>query len=291
MRRVEVPGADHLTILWSDFALSEIVAWLDAAFGRAPRAAPANPDPRGPVVALLGVLLLLVLPGLGLLIGRLTPTTEHLPASRRPLGLALLAGALFATMPLAASGNPGAILSIEVGDVVAYHFALAGIVLLVALYLRDRTQFASLFAAAGRSLLGAALGMIGIYVLLQPFGTYFHRLGLTPERMGVFVLVGLAFLPLELATQTLLRRGRPLSAALYAAGGRALILLVLVAGVAAGVLPHVVMLMLPALAIVFVLIEVLDASIYLVSRNLLAIAALDAAWIALIVAAIMPMRF
>ncbi len=291
VRRVEVPGADHLTILWSDFALSEIVAWLDAAFGREQRAAPVNPDPRGPVVALLGVLLLLVLPGFGLLIGRLTPTTEHLPVSRRPLGLALLAGALFATMPLAASGNPGAILSIEVGDVVAYHFALAGIVLLVALYLRDRMQFASLFAAAGRSLLGAALGMIGIYVLLQPFGTYFHRLGLTPERMGVFVLVGLAFLPLELATQTLLRRGRPLSAALYAAGGRALMLLVLIAGVAAGVLPHVVMLMLPALAIVFVLIEVLDASIYLVSRNLLAIAALDAAWIALIVAAIMPMRF
>jgi hypothetical protein len=285
VRRVEVPGADHLTILWSDFALSEIVAWLDAAFGRAPRAAPANPDPRGPAVALLGVLLLLVLPGFGLLIGRLTPTTEHLPDSRRPLGLALLAGALFATMPLAASGNPGAILSIEVGD-----FALAGIVLLVALYLRDRAQFASLFAAAGRSLLAAALGVIGIYVLLQPFGTYFHRLGLTPERMVVFVPVGLAFLPLELATQTLLRRGRPLSAALYAAGGRALIVLAMVAGVAAGVLPHVVMLMLPALAIVFVLIEVLDASIYLVSRNLLAIAALDAAWLALIVAAIMPMR-
>jgi hypothetical protein len=33
-----------------------------------------------------------------------------------------------------------------------------------------------------------------------------------------------------------------------------------------------------------------DASIYLVSRNLLAIAALDAAWIALIVAAVMPVR-
>jgi hypothetical protein len=279
-----------MTILWSDFALSEIVAWLDAAFGRAPRAAPANPDPRGPVVALLGGLMLLVLPGFGLLLGRLAPTTEHLPDSRRPQGLGLLAGALVATLPLAATGNPGAILSIEVGDVVAYHFALAGIVLLIALYLRDRAQFVSLFAAPGRSLLVAALGMIGIFVLLQPFGAYFHRLTLTPERMAVFVLAGLAFLPLELATQTLLRRGRPLSAALYAASGRALILLALIVGVVAGVLPPVVMLMVPALAIVFVLIEVLAASIYLASRNLLAIAALDAAWIALIVAAIMPVR-
>ena len=42
--------------------------------------------------------------------------------------------------------------------------------------------------------------------------------------------------------------------------------------------------------VVFVLIEVVNASIYLASRNLLAIAALDAAWIALVVAASMPVR-
>ncbi len=290
VRRVEVPGADHLTILWSEFAVAEIIRWLDQAVGLEPRVAPETSDPRGPVVALLGVLVALVLPGFGLLIGRLTPTTEHLPASRRPLGLALLAMALLVTMPLASTGEPGAILSIEVGDVVGAHFALAGIALLVALYLRDRAQFASLFATPGRSLLGAALGMIGIYVLLLPLGTFFHRLALTPERTAVFALATLAFLPLELAMQTLLRRGRPLSAALYAAGGRVLVVLVMLAGVVAGVLPPVVMLMLPALAIVFVLIEILDASIYLASRNLLAIALLDAAWIAWIVAAIMPMR-
>jgi len=290
VRRVEIPGADHLTILWSDFAISEIVAWLDEAFGRERRAAAAVADPRGPVVALLGVLMALVLPGLGLLVGRLTPTTEHLPDSRRPLGLALLAAALLVMMPLAAPGNPGAILSVEVGDVVTVHFALAGIALLVASYLRDRAQFTSLFATPGRSLLGAALGLVGIYVLLQPSGTYLHRIALTPERMGVFVLATLGFLPFELAMQTLLRRGRPLSAALYAAGGRVLILLVMIAGIAAGVLPFAVMLMLPALVIVFVLVEVMDASIYLASRNLLAIAAIDAAWIALIVAAIMPVR-
>jgi len=290
VRRIEVPGADHMTILWSDFAISEIVTWLDEAFGRERRATPASADPRGAIVALLGVLMALVIPGLGLLVGRLTPTTEHLPSSRRPLGLALLAAALVVTMPLAAPGNPGAILSVEVGDVVVIHFALAGIALLVALYLHDRAQFSSLFETPGRSLLGAALGLVGVYVLLQPFGTYLHRISLTPERMGVFVLATLGFLPLELAMQTLLRRGRPLSAALYAAGGRVLIALAMIAGVALGVLPSVVMLMLPALVIVFVLVEVMDASIYLVSRNLLAIAAIDAAWTALIVAAIMPVR-
>ncbi len=290
VRWVEIPGADHLTIVWSDFAAAEIVAWLDQAFGRERRSAPIHGDPRGPVVALIAVLLVLVLPGLGLLIGRLTPTTEHLPDSRRPLGLALLAAALLVTMPFASTGNPGAILSVEIGDAVINHFAIAGIALLVALFFRDRAQFAALFAIPGRSLLAAAVGMIGIYMLLQPFGTLFHRMTLTPERMGVFVLASIGLLPLELAMQTLLRRGRPLSAALHAAGGRVLVLLVMVGGVMAGVLPSVVMLMLPALAIVFVLIEVLAASIYAVSRNLLAIAALDAAWIALIVAAIMPVR-
>jgi dienelactone hydrolase len=290
VRRVEVPGADHMTILWSDFALSEMVTWLDTAFGREPGDAPPVSDPRGPVVALLGALMALVLPGLGLLVGGLTPTTEHLPASRRPLGLLLLAAALVASMPLASLGNPGAILSIEIGDAVVIHFALAGIALLIAIYLRDRTQFGSLFAAPGRSLLGAALGMIGAYILLQPFGVTLHRIALTPERMGIFALATVGLLPLSLAMQVLLRRGRPLSAALYSVAGRVLLLLVLMAGAAAGVLAPVVMLMLPAVAVVYVLVEIMASSFYLASRNLLAIGLIDAAWLALIVAAIMPVR-
>jgi hypothetical protein len=241
-------------------------------------------------VALLVLLMALVLPGLGLLVGALTPTTEHLPDSRRPTGLVLLAAALVATIPLASLGSPGAILSIEIGDAVVIHFALAGIALLIALYLRDRAQFASLFATPGRSLIGAALGMIGVYVLLQPFGVYLHRISLTPERMGVFALAAVGFLPLAVAMQALLRRGRPLAACLFSVAGRVVVFLVLIAGVAAGVLSPVVMLMLPALAIVFVLVEILASAFYLASRNLLAIGLVDAAWLALIVAAIMPIR-
>jgi len=290
VRRALVPGADHATIVWSDSAFSEMVAWLDAAFERERGSAPAPSDPRGPVVALLAVLVALVLPGLGLLVGGLTPTTEHLPDSRRPIGLLLLAAALLATMPLASLGDPGAILSIEIGDAVVVHFALAGIALLIALYLRDRAQFSSLFAAPGRSLIGAALGTLGVYFLLQPFGIYLHRLALTPERMGVFLLATLGFLPLALAMQALLRRGRPLSAGMYCLAGRVVVLLVLFAGVAAGVLAPVVMVMVPALVLAFLLVEIMASSFYLASRNLLAIGLIDAAWLALIVAAIMPIR-
>ena len=68
LRRIEIPGADHATIIWSDPAYAETVAWLDAAFGIQRGAAPPAHDPRGPVVALLGVLMGLVLPGFGLLL-------------------------------------------------------------------------------------------------------------------------------------------------------------------------------------------------------------------------------
>ncbi len=290
LRRVEIPGVDHATIIWSDLAFSEIVAWLDSAFGREPNGAPPPRDPRGPVVALLGVLMVLVLPGLGLLIGGLTPTTEHLADASRPLGLLLLAAALVATMPLVSLGRPGAILSIEIGDQVIVHFALAGTALLIALYLRDRAQFGSLFAAPGRSLLGAALATIGVFFLLQPFGVYLHGLALTPERVGVFALATLGFLPLALGLQALLRRGRPLSAGLYSVAGRVVVLLALIAGALAGVLADVVMVMLPPLALVFVLVEIMASSFYLASRNLLAIGLIDAAWLGLVVAAIMPVR-
>jgi hypothetical protein len=42
--------------------------------------------------------------------------------------------------------------------------------------------------------------------------------------------------------------------------------------------------------VVYVLVEIMASSFYLASRNLLAIGLIDAAWLALIVAAIMPVR-
>ena len=291
LRRVEIPGADHATIIWSDLAFSEIVAWLDSAFGREPSGAPAPSDPRGPVVALLAVLMALVLPGLGLLIGGLTPTSEHLPDARRPLGLLLLAAALLATMPLVSLGRPGAILSIEIGDAVVVHFALAGIALLIALYLRDRAQLRCLVRGAGaqparRSArddrrLRPVAALRRLPARARAHAREARRSSRSPRW---------ASLPLALAMQALLRRGRPLSAGLYCAAGRVVVLLVLIAGVQAGVLAAVVMLMLPALALVFVMVEILASSFYLASRNLLAIGLIDAAWLGLVVAAIMPIR-
>jgi hypothetical protein len=243
-----------------------------------------------PVVLVIVVAFLLILPGLGQIIGRLVPPMPEPPARNPGTGLLTLAVALAATLPLLAVGVPGALLSVEVGDVIVSQFAVCGIALLVLLRLRGRLSAAVIPASRVSTILGAAVAIIAVFVLMLPLGVVVHRLTLTPERMLVFLLSALALLPVALAFQLLLRSGSPLVASLAAVGGRALVLLILFAGVQIGVMPWVVTLMLPTLALTFFFIELLAASIYATSRNLAAIALIDAAWVALIVAAAMPVR-
>jgi len=192
-------------------------------------------------------------------------------------------------MPLLAADTPASFLSIEVGDVVVSHLALAGVALLVWLAARGHPGV-GLFHEPGRLLAGVGLGVISVYVLLLPIGTVVHRVTLTPERLLVLVGASALLLPFSLAFQRLLRRGPPLRATLTAALGRVLVLAVLGVGVATGVLSFVVVLMLPALTLVFVLMEILAASLYAASRNLAAIASIDAVWLAFVIVTTMPLR-
>jgi dienelactone hydrolase len=290
VRAVEVPDTDHMSILWSDAAAREIVAWLDGIFGVNLPADRVPGDPRMGVALVIAVALLLVLPGLGQIVGRLVAPMPEPPARSSAMGLLTLAVALVVTTPLLAVGAPGVLLSVEVGDVVVSHFALCGIALLILLSLRERLPAAALFANPLPTILGASVAIIAVFVLVVPLGVVVHRLTLTPERMLVFLLSALALLPFALAFQLLLRCGRPLVASLAAVGGRVLVLLFLVAGVRVGMMPLVVTFMLPALALAFCFIELLAASIYAASRNVAAIALIDAAWVALIVAAVTPVR-
>lgn len=290
VRAVEVPDTDHMSILWSDAAAREIVAWLDGIFGVNLPADRVPGDPRMGVALVMAVAFFFVLPGLGQIVGRLVAPTPEPPARSSATGLLTLAAALGATMPLLAVGAPGVLLSVEVGDVIVSQFALGGVALLIFLSLRERLPAAALVADPLPTILGASVAIIAVFVFLVPLGVVVHRLTLTPERMLVFLLSVLALLPFEVAFQLLLRCGRPLVASLAAVGGRVLVLLVLFAGVQIGVMPPVVTLLLPALALAFCFIELLAASIYAASRNVAAIALIDAAWVALIVAAAMPVR-
>jgi dienelactone hydrolase len=286
----EVPGADHLSIVWRGDALREMVAWLDRVFGVARPTGEPPRDPRVPALLAMGVAFVMVLPGLGLLVAWLAPRRDALPPGARPRGLAALALALAATMPLLATGTPAEILSAEVADAVVAQLALAGVALLLWIHWREPGLVRALFRDPLPALLAAGVGLLAVFVMTSAFGVAVHRSTLTPERMAVFAMAAAGLLPFSLAFACLLRRGPPLGALLFALAGRALVAALLVAGVAAGVLGAVVLLLLPALCAVFVGMELLAAFAYAGSRNLFAIALLDAGWLAAVAAAILPVR-
>ncbi len=286
----EVPGADHLSIVWRGDAVREMVAWLDRVFGVSRPAGEVPRDARIPALLAMGVAFALVLPGLGLLVAWLAPPRDALPPGARPRGLAALGLAFAATMPLLATGTPAEILSAEVADAVVAQLALAGVALLLWIHWREPGCLPAVLQRPLAALLAAGVGLLVVFVMTSAFGVAVHRSTLTPERMAVFAMAAAGCLPFSLAFACLLRRGPPAGAFLFALAGRALVAALLVAGVATGVLGSVVLLMLPPLCGVFALMELLAALAYAGSRNLLAIALLDAGWLAAVVAAIMPVR-
>jgi dienelactone hydrolase len=288
VRVAEISGADHATIVWKRETATEIARWLDAAMGR-PASGEAPADPRFRAVWLCALALLFVLPGLGAVIAQLVPTHPEPESRNAATGLATVAAGLLLSMPLLAADTPASFLSIEVGDVVVSHFALAGIALLGWLAARGHPGV-GLFHEPGRLAAGAGLGALSVYVLMLPIGTVLHRVTLTPERLLVLLGVFALLLPFSLAFQRLLRRGPPLRATVTAVLGRSLVLSTLSLGVASGLLSFVVVLMLPALTLVFLLMEILAASLYVASRNLAAIALIDAVWLALVIVTTMPLR-
>jgi len=104
------------------------------------------------------------------------------------------------------------------------------------------------------------------------------------------VLATLVLAPFFIAFEVLVRRGRPGIATLLAMLGRMLIVAILAGGILTGVMPAGVTLMLPILGGLFVLFEILAASIYQACGNIVAIALVEAAWLALIAAATLPIR-
>ncbi len=286
--QVEVARADHITILGSQYAARRIIDWLDDCYGVERGTFFLRSDPRLQP-ALLGLLAFaLLLPGLGDAVGRIAPRR----AERSPGGVGARLGgialALLATLPLVAVGDPARLLPLAVGNTFSLHLFAAGVAMLAVLFLTGELDVADLRAGLPQNARAAALGIAAIFLLLAPFGAVGHMLGLTPERavlaLGVFFLV----VHFQLVFHDWLRRGGTLGAAVACTVGRALVVGVLVLAVAAGVLSGVVMLMLPVLVLLFVLFEVVSSAIYARSRNTVVPALLESAWLAWILAAVLP---
>jgi dienelactone hydrolase len=289
---VEVPDSNHASIIWTDYATREILAWLDAVFETDRTSSELPSDPRMGLLVWVAVSLLLALPGLGWIVGRVVPEGDGGSSDGRALGLGLMALALALTMPLLATGPPAAIIPLEVADGLFSHLALAGIVLLLWLTLGGRPGVPSLpdGRAIFRSLVGGAIGTIGVFLMLSPLGVFLHRLSLTPERFLAFGMGTLAVLPFSLAAALLLRRGPPVSAGLYALAGKFVLLVVILIGIGTGMLASVLGFIVGPLFAILIFVELLAASIYAVSRDRMAIALIEAASLALVLSAIMPVR-
>ncbi|MDH3518890.1 MAG: alpha/beta hydrolase [Myxococcales bacterium] len=285
-----VPDASHGNIVYKAATAELVLAWLDAAFGIERPAPTIARDPRWRLVQLAGIAFALVLPGLGVLIGRLLPPGTPRGAGDRGAAHLALAAALFAVLPLQALDAPLVPLPIEIGDAVASHFALAGIALLVWLARKGRLAAPLSGQLSSATLLGAGAALVIFALLLQPIGTVFHRMALTPPRALAFASTALVLLPFTFAFQSALRVGSPGVAALRALAGRVLVVAALVTGVWTGVSSWLVLAVLPLFVSVFACFELLAAFLYTASRNRVALALIEAGWLAFVMAAVLPMR-
>ncbi len=285
---IEVARADHITILSSVYAARQIIDWLDQSYAVERGTFFLRADPRLAMAGMAALAFLALLPGLGVLVGRLSPRLAERPSGGAPRRLGALGLALFATLPLVAVGGVEGVVPLWIGNTVVVHLFAAGVALLAVGVLRGRFDGRVLRAGLGSAVGAALLAMIAVAFGLTPLGVVLHGLGLTPERAAAALFVTLLLLPFQIAFHDLMRRGGTATAALWSALGRVLVLAVLVVAVQAGVLSGVVMLMLPVLALLFVLFEVLSSAVYASSRNHLVPALIESAWLGWVFAAVLP---
>jgi dienelactone hydrolase len=289
---VQVAGANHVDILRSADAATTIVKWLDGAFGRPRTGAIETSDPRLSTARLAFFLFLILLIPLGRWAGSIAP---EWPAQRSGpsgwIGLAILAGALVAAMPLVATIPPAEFVPMLVTNKQLSWFAAASLFTVATLIYLNAGEWERVRDRAGASIFAAVFAFAIAYVCLVAMGVALHRNSLTPERLMVLGMAFVLMLPFWMSFEMLVRRGSTTGSTVQAALGRVTIVALTAAGAMVNVLPFVLLLVLPILAVTFIAIEVFAASAYSASRNLAMIAIFETAWFAWLLAAINPITF
>jgi dienelactone hydrolase len=246
VRMSEVPGTDHITILYSAEAARRIVDWIATSLGPG-HGTPETPgpDPRFGWSG-LGMLAVLVLAfGAPRALSALAPRIE-LPRVERPfVHLALVAVALASAVLLlsgfdgAAVRGPFSFVPLAAGRDLFGFFALAGALLAALGARRDAVRADGLGDA--RTWLGAALLFALVYAVVGTLCSPFWDVFPAPHRLGWCVGATLLMLPYFGASEWLLR-GAGRTGAWLPAAGKALTLFAVAGGALAGLLPFVVLL-------------------------------------------------
>jgi hypothetical protein len=187
----------------------------------------------------------------------------------------LIAGSLAATAPVMAVGGLD-VLPIGAGQPVVVQAFLAGGVLWLLRSMATRGMLAGRLAAwvgdrpwlPWRSVAGPGVAAgLAVFVLFLPLAGVTHRLVPTPPRLALWAIVAVLLLPFFAAFESLVRRGATWRAVGGGLLGRAVLLAALVLGLAAGVLPSVIGIVLPLLAGLYLIVEIFAAPCYARARN------------------------
>ena len=289
---IQVPGVDHVRIIWSEDAAGSIVRWLDSVVGMKRAGAPNLAEPRLTLILLCLPMFIFFLIPIGRVCGKMAPLWERRPLDTTGwLGLIALVIALFVAMALNANAPQAEFLSIFEGHVIISWLAIAGGLLIALLAFQHPEDLRRLSNGVGPTLIAAAFAFGAIVIINGAYEVALHRTALTPERLLVTLASALLLLPFFVSFELIFRRGTTVMATVLGSLGRVLVIITIVVGLGLGALPFVLSLVLPVFVILFVMFEVFAASVYSATGNLLLIAVVEALWFARTAALSWPITF
>jgi dienelactone hydrolase len=292
VRMSEVPGTDHITILYSAETARRIVDWLAIALGPGYGTPETpGPDPRFAWSG-IGLLAALVLSfGAPRALAQLAPRVR-LPRVERPLlHLAFVAAALASSVLLlsgfdgSALRGPFSFIPLSAGRDLFGFFALAGALLLALGAYRGAVHSSGLGDVRTWLVAGLLFGLVYLVIgtLVGPFWDIFPA----PHRAGWCIGATLLLLPFFGASEWLLR-GSARTVFWLPALGKALTLFAVAGGALAGLLPFVILLGIVPITLFFVFFELLALRLARQMPNPWLIALFQSAFMGVTFASIFP---
>jgi pimeloyl-ACP methyl ester carboxylesterase len=213
------PHSEHVSVLYSQNSMGEALAWLDQTFGM-PRAATPHLDARGPWIMLLLAGVVLLARPLSMLLPIVSRPAVGAALHWRQLWPALLVPAL--VTPLILRVLPTHFLPILVGDYLAAHFAMYGLLTAACIRLSGKAQPARLPVPTGALATAAVAAMLfGFVCIVWPIDIHVTSFVPGPARLALMAAMLAGTLPFFLSDEWLTRgvddAGRPAAWGAYGA--------------------------------------------------------------------------
>ncbi|MGE5267157.1 MAG: alpha/beta hydrolase [Deltaproteobacteria bacterium] len=280
--------AEHVGVLYRPESLLESQHWLDQAFG-IKRAGDIVVAERGRWIALLFVGLALLVKPLTLLLPVVAATPTGAGLRWKDLWLPLLLPAI--ATPVILRPLPTHFLPVLVGDYLACHFALYGILTILCLWWLGRGwTVRSAVAAAGAKLALATVLLLGIYaiVVVWPINAEFTHFLPTAARAPVIAALA-AGTVLYFTADEWLTRGQDHARGAYVATKAAFIVSLMIAVALDFERLFFLLIIVPVIVLFFLFFGVISSWVYARTRNPLVAGLANAVAIAWAIGVVFPM--